>query len=337
MLASIKNTTIKLARLALAVMKRSSSVLISVLLLVVLTSSAVYMIDLQKSLHLLLTLDVFWLLTVVVLTIGIYLVNSYRFALIASWILNENAGFAQAVKVTWLGGFFALCSPFAALGDIARAGLIKVVYRISVRDSIEVVLFDRGFGLFCLLWFTLLCSLWSGQYLHQNHWLWLSEVVIPAAALTALAIVLVGASIIKWPDQRVFRFCKDLLDQLYYLLRQPRCVMEQMAITFFNLVIYVSTFLALSAAMNFSFDIVNLILFSPLILIINNLPFFYAGWGGREAVLLMLVPMIAPTAKNEVILAASMVYGMVYMLVSLMGGLYLLGPITTRTNSYGGA
>ena len=317
--------------------KRTGSVLISVLLLVVLMSSAAYMIDIKTATTVLFTMEPAWLCAAFLLTTLTFLVNSYRFAVIARWMLPQNTSYAVSVKITWLGGFLALSTPFAVLGDVARAGLMKMVMRVPVRRCIEIILFDRGFGLLTLLLFLLLTSLGCARFIQQQYWLLLAQVILPAAAVFGLVIVLVGSSFVRWPDNRLSGYVKFLLDDLSSMLKKPNNLLLQMFITLLNIVIYVASFIALSYAMHFSFDIVMLLLFCPLILIINNMPFFYMGWGGREAVLLMLVPIIAPTASNEVILAASMGCGAVFMLVSLMGGVYLLNPNTIRNRSHGEA
>src|SRR5207248_2167868 len=100
---------------------------------------------------------------------------------------------------------------------------------------------------------------------------------------------------------------------------------QQLLISFCNIAIYIGTFWALSQAIHFSFNLTHLLLFAPLILIIINLPFFYLGLGGREAILLMLMPVLAPTVGSETILAASLGYGALTMLSALLGGFYLFG------------
>lgn len=305
------------------IIKRSASVLISFLLLAVLMSSAVYMIDFKKAGKVLLSMQPSWLFLAFVFMILTFLVNSYRFSVISYWMLGKQPSYYKAVKITWLGGFLALSTPFSALGDVARAGLMKLLMRVSIGDSIQVILFDRGFALFSLLLFALLNSLWCIQLI-QQHWLFVAEIIMPAGSLLLLAFVLIAHQFIKWPDNHISNYFKITLDQLSYLFKQPICVTQQIVITFFNLVLYVGTFIALAHALNFSFHVSNLILFSPLILIINNMPFFYLGWGGREAVLLLLAPFLAPNVDSEVILAVSMGYGVLFMIVTLLGGFYLL-------------
>jgi hypothetical protein len=65
-----------------------------------------------------------------------------------------------------------------------------------------------------------------------------------------------------------------------------------------------------------------LALFVPVIQIVNNLPIFYMGWGGREAAMWGTIGLIADAPHNQVI-ALSIAYGLLAMLVTLPGGMLL--------------
>lgn len=305
-------------------LKRSLALLISIIILCVLFSSAAHMVNLKKVSAVLLSINTNWLCLLLLLMIFTFLVNSYRFAVIAKWILGRSIPNHTAIKITWLSCFLALSTPFAAVGDIARAGLVKWLLRAPLKNSFQVVLFDRGYSLLCLMVFALLSSFACYPYLADRS-LFLAEVVMPASSLTILAFLLALQHRIPWPDNRFCHFLKETLNKLSSSLKHPVYVSKQIIIALMNIILYVLTMLVLAHATHFSFNLINLILFSPLILIINNLPFFYFGLGGREAIFLMLMPIIAPQATSNAVLATSLGYGVLVILVSLLGGLYLIG------------
>jgi uncharacterized membrane protein YbhN (UPF0104 family) len=304
--------------------KRSISLLVSIALLIVILSSVAHTIDPKKIGNVLLSINIFWVCAAFILTCITILINSYRFAIISQSVLGQRASYRQAIKITWLSSFVALSTPFAAMGDIARAGLVKWLMKTSIMNSVQVVLFDRGFSLYCLIVLTLVSSLGCYQYFNQS-WLWYAQILIPIASLLLVVFTLIVYPLVKWPDNKFCRFMTETFNILSHLMKQPRYLLWQIVISLGNIAVYVGTFIIFSYAFHFSFNIINLFLFEPLILIINNLPFFYLGWGGREAAFLLLMPILAPKVNSDMILAASLGYGVITMLAGLVGGFYLLG------------
>ncbi len=77
--------------------------------------------------------------------------------------------------------------------------------------------------------------------------------------------------------------------------------------------------LGLGLALGFT----TLAVFTPVILLINNLPFLYVGWGGREAAVVATVGMSGDVSPSEAV-ALSVAYGLVFLIATLPGGVMLL-------------
>jgi hypothetical protein len=95
----------------------------------------------------------------------------------------------------------------------------------------------------------------------------------------------------------------------------------------------------------FSFDIspVLLVAFTPLILFVSSLPFLYAGWGGRELIVVVTLSGVGGARSDEA-LVLSIAYGLAMLVAALPGAVFWIArptfrkavaegePLATRTN-----
>ncbi|MBI1272487.1 MAG: hypothetical protein GC131_00165 [Alphaproteobacteria bacterium] len=304
--------------------KRCLSLLISAGLLGLLAAGVFSAIDWSHVQAKLMTAEPAWLAATFALLLLGYPLNTYRFAVIVEWLTGKPPAFMQAMRITWLGSFLTLSAPFAALGDMARAGLVKWLMKLPLGQAVQSILFDRGLSMLCLIVLALFGAVGEfNRALPENFML--VQVAVLIGCLAVMALVLGGYRHVPWPQNRIGLFIHGTLQSLSAIVLEPRRFLVQMAISFVNVIGYVLAMTCLARAFDFSFDILNLILFAPLILLAINLPIFYYGWGGRETVMLMLLAVLAPTATSEAVLAASFAYGILLIFCALPGGLFLFG------------
>ena len=88
--------------------------------------------------------------------------------------------------------------------------------------------------------------------------------------------------------------------------------------------------------MGLNISVLDVMQFSPIILLAQNLPFFYAGWGIRETAVIGTLSL-GGVMQSEQALAVSMATGTVFFLASVPGAIVWLFkspkvPDTTNTS-----
>jgi hypothetical protein len=87
--------------------------------------------------------------------------------------------------------------------------------------------------------------------------------------------------------------------------------------------------LLLSWGLGFAVSLLLLIAFTPVILFVNNLPFLYAGWGGRELITVVTLSQIGGMQADSA-LVLSVSYGLVMLVVALPGAVFWMVRPTFR-------
>jgi hypothetical protein len=71
---------------------------------------------------------------------------------------------------------------------------------------------------------------------------------------------------------------------------------------------------------------------TPAILIVNNLPIFYQGFGGREATMLFAFGNSQSAMTPDLILTISLVSGVVMIVSALIGSIFVPFLLFRRNN-----
>jgi len=270
-------------------------------------------------------LDVRWLCLALLVMVAQTAVAGVRLQLVASDVTGKVPQYRKCAAVHWLTLFISHGAPVAALGDLARFAVISSMLRLSLTSSFRVLLYDRLWGLFgmTLVGLTVLVAQFAGMEDHR---------LISAQLLAWIAVS--GGFLLLFflrratpfvPGARVRHFL--LIASGYFdawrsrrsLLLQSLCAVAYVGLT-------ALVFWVLAHALHLQLRLPYAIMFAPIILLAMSLPFFYAGWGAREAVVVATLGQSAGLGPVGA-LAVSLSYGVVYLLTSLPGGvIWMLNP-----------
>ena len=151
--------------------------------------------------------------------------------------------------------------------------------------------------------------------------------VVAAVLFIGFLVVLSrsGAQLRWWPLQIAVRWLSTLGQRFTsadFLLRQG-----------FYAILYVAAvglvFYFLSRAFQFDISPVLLVAFTPLILFVSNLPFLYAGWGGRELIVVVTLSGVGGARADET-LVLSIAYGLAMLVAALPGAVFWIVRPTFR-------
>jgi uncharacterized membrane protein YbhN (UPF0104 family) len=109
----------------------------------------------------------------------------------------------------------------------------------------------------------------------------------------------------------------------------PDFVVRQSALAVLNVASVCTAFLLLSRGLGFDVSPLLLIAFTPVILFVNNLPFLYAGWGGRELITVVTLSHVGGVPTDQALLL-SICYGLVMLVVALPGAIFWMARPTFR-------
>jgi uncharacterized membrane protein YbhN (UPF0104 family) len=232
--------------------------------------------------------------------------------------LGARLGFVKATAVFEIGLFFGLLLPGAIAGDMVR---MWTVHRagLPMAAAINSVILERLAALMALVALVTASEPLLAARVPHAAGLW----VFPA--LTALGIAGAGSMMLldRLPAallrRRLLRGLVRLASDTRLLYLKPRNCLPVIAVALLG---HLNLGLgAYALARGLSIDISMLdcvILFMPAVLV-SMLPITIAGWGAREATLVVLFGFVGVPAAQA--LALSVLYGLSSMLIALPGGL----------------
>lgn len=255
-------------------------------------------------------------------------------------------GFASFVRLQFIGLFMTFAMPISVAVDVVRIGMYRLRYALPVEVCTRAVIFDRVLGALGIIFVGVLTFALQPLYYHYREPFYLvsfQAAMVAAAAVFIVFLVVIsrsGAELRRWPLQVAVRWMSTLgrhFTRADFLLRQSLYAI--LYVTAVGLVLYF-----LSRAFGFNISPVLLIAFTPLILFVSNLPFLYAGWGGRELIVVVTLSGVGGARADEA-LVLSIAYGLAMLVAALPGAVFWIvrptfrkaaaeggEPLTTRTN-----
>jgi hypothetical protein len=246
-------------------------------------------------------------------------VSVIRLCLVAGEVAGTSTpGFRVCGAIQWLTLFVSQGAPIAAIGEVARVAIIRSKLRLSVTDSLRVMVYDRLWGLLGMMStgaILLLPQLTMGV----DRAVIVPQVIAWVAVIggfLVLGVLRRSASGIPWVGLRhVLLIAAGYFDSW----RSTRFLVLQGACAAVYVVVAAAVFWAIARGLGLELDIFTILLFVPVILFAMSIPLFYAGWGAREAAVVGTLGHVAGIGATSA-LALSVGYGIVYLIASLPGG-----------------
>jgi len=245
---------------------------------------------------------------------------SLRFGVVAR-LAGSRLKLAEAVRMTFIGGFFGQAFATFVSGDAMRIWLFArrgAGYRVAA----NAVLLDRVFGIAALV---VLIALGLPALLD----------ILPSAEMRASAVVVTagfagligGFIVLGWLIEPARRRSLVVTAKLPWLLDfagAARHVLAAPAAAFVALLLGLAVQLLsvvciylLFRGMGLSVAATNCFLFIPFVMLIAMLPLSFAGWGLREGAMVAAFGLAG--VASDITLAVSIAFGLVILITSLPG------------------
>lgn len=263
-----------------------------------------------------------WILLALALTLPQMLLSAWRWRLTASR-LELSMSWGRALREYYLAMFLNQVLPGGVAGDAARAWRHS---RASGRrgSAWRAVIIERASGQLALLLLTLLVialsPLWQGLIgeamasLSSKGWL-----------IGAVLLVVIGVPItrqlVRQPPAALAGLGEDLRRSLLASSVWPRQLLGSLLVV----LSYALVFVCAARAIGVTLPLGTLLSLVPPVLIAMLIPLSLAGWGLREGAA-ALVWGLAGLAPAEGV-AVSMAYGLLVLLASLPGALFMPGLV----------
>ncbi|WP_315758399.1 MULTISPECIES: lysylphosphatidylglycerol synthase transmembrane domain-containing protein [unclassified Bradyrhizobium] len=225
----------------------------------------------------------------------------------------------QAFRYNMIGAFFNQTLPSSIGGDAVRLWLIGRT-GAGWRAASYSILTDRAVGFIALALIIVASLPWSYGMIADQHGR-LALVLVDAAALAAgvgfLTIGHLPAAWMKawWPTRHVYA-CSVIANRVIFG-RTTAAKIAVLSLSIHVLAVVIAWCAVRSIAAPAAFE--QLFLLTPPIMLITMLPISIAGWGVREATMMVAFGYagLAPADGTVV----SILFGAVYFIVGGMGGL----------------
>jgi len=251
------------------------------------------------------------LLAALLMQFGSTSVSAYRWQLIM-----HNLNFGQSVSFYWRSyfkaSFFNQGLPTSIGGDAIKV-LDVAGQGFRKRDALYGIMLDRITGLAALMWLNLAAYFFDPDLLPA-----------PIYHLTLLLVVgsLAGFLVISslknlswfdaYPQFRIVRTVSERLHQAFlnnrFLLIGSSLLIPILAML---------SFFMTGWALGLRYDLITYFIIVPPAIFLTIIPVSLAGWGIREGTLVALFSLIG--ADKATILAMSILYGLMQIIVSLPG------------------
>ena len=236
----------------------------------------------------------------------------------------------NVLRLTYLGLFFNLVMPGLTGGDVAKAVLVVREHPERRGKALMSVVVDRVIGLLTLALLALVVILLSGETF--------AALRLPMLGFCAAGF---GGALLYFNKtlRRAFRFdallarlplgdkLKTLDEAAHLYMAHPVELVVAMALSLGN---HASAILAVWA-LGTSFGVtaaevgvLDYFALVPIANIVSSIPIAPAGWGVGEAAYVFLFKLIGASASLGV--AVSVSFRLCQVLLSLLGGLFLLAP-----------
>jgi uncharacterized membrane protein YbhN (UPF0104 family) len=236
-------------------------------------------------------------------------------------LFGRTLPYHSALRFYFEGLFFNQALPSTVGGDGVR------MYRaikagLPVANGVNGVLLDRIAGLFALLGIVALTQPWLYDRIDDTSARLAFAVVIAVGVGGILVLVLCGrmpGGLMRW---RAARGLVGLSNGLTALFRNAAAAVEVFGLSFIGHLMMVSAIFILTLDLQLNVSFLDCLILVPGVMLLAAAPISIAGWGVRESVMIVAMALVgAPEAGS---LGLSLVYGVIMILIGLVGGVLWL-------------
>ena len=262
-------------------------------------------------------IDVAWLAAAVAATLLQVFIGALRWRII-SRSCEAPLGVGQAFRYNMIGAFFNQTLPSTIGGDAMRLFLVKQT-GAGWRAATYSVFVDRAIGLIALACIVIVSLPWSYRLIGDQKGQ-LALLLVDLAALSA-GIGFLVLSRLPWPwlkrwwATHHFHACSRIANGVIFN-RQTGPQIAALSLSIHVIAVVISWCAVRAIAAPASFEQVFLIV--PPIMLITMLPISIAGWGVREATMMIAFQYVGLVQADGTLV--SLLFGLSFFAVGLAGG-----------------
>lgn len=227
----------------------------------------------------------------------------------------------RLLKITIISLFFNQVLPSTIGGDGMRVWLLRAMGR-PVGLAFRSVLIDRLVGFFGLLLLGFAGSLYLTTRLEQSGPVQVVALIsLAGLALIALAPVLTGA--MAWlPSERLRRAFESLAREVNLLARNRPRLARLVAVSIVGQLALAGAVFCLARDLEVPLDLLGACAIVPGVMVAAALPISIAGWGVREASMVVGLGLLGVGQSEAAIISVG--FGLLVLFCGLVGGLVWL-------------
>jgi len=263
-------------------------------------------------------INVGWIALAVLITIGQVFIGALRWREISA-LCQAPLTDLQAFRYNMIGAFFNQTLPSSIGGDAVRLWLVNRT-GAGWRAATYSILTDRAIGLIALAIIIIASLPWSYAMIADSNGR-LALVVVDFAALSSgLGFLLLGHLPWKWlktwwPTKHVHA-CSVIANKVIFNARTgPKITILSLTIHVLAVATAWCAVRSIAAPANFE----QVFMMIPPIMLITMMPISIAGWGVREATMMVAFGYAGLAQMDGTVV--SILFGGVYFLVGSLGGL----------------
>jgi len=273
-----------------------------------------------------------WIVCAALAAAAVVLSSSLRTHDVFQREAGQKLGRASIMRLQFISQFITFAMPIAVAADIVRVGMYRLRFGLPLELCTRAVIFDRVLGALAIVFVGVLTCAFQPLFYHEPLYLVSFQIAMAAAAIFFVAFLVVmsrrGAELQWQPLQLAVRWMAILGRHFAnpdFLARQG--LFAVLYVASFGLVL-----MFLSEAFGFAIPGLLLVAFTPLILFVSNLPFLYAGWGGRELIVVVTLSGAGGVRADEA-LVLSVAAGFAMLIAALPGAFFWVVRPTFRKSA----
>ncbi len=229
--------------------------------------------------------------------------------------------YRSALRFYFEGLFFNQALPSTVGGDGVRM-YRAVKAGLPVADGVNGVLLDRISGLFALLAIVALTQPWLYDRVGDTSARLAFAIVIAAGVGGVLILALCGripGGLMRWSAARGL---VGLSNGLAKLFRNGAAAMEVFGLSLIGHIMMVSAIFILTLDLQLNVSFLDCLILVPGVMLLASAPISIAGWGVRESIMISAMALVGAPEVGS--LGLSLVYGVIMILIGLIGGVLWL-------------
>jgi uncharacterized membrane protein YbhN (UPF0104 family) len=209
-------------------------------------------------------------------------------------------------------------------------------YGLSFELCTRAIVFDRIVGALGIILVGVLTFGLQPLLFDEPRFLGIFQLAVLAGAVIFIAVLVALARWrVEW-SHKLMQLASSWLAALERHFRDPDFVLRQTVFILLYVAGVCATLLWLSWGLGFTVPLMLLIAFTPVILFVNNLPFLYAGWGGRELITVVTLSHIGGMPADSALML-SVSFGLMMLAAALPGAVFWIVRPTFRKDVKSGS